>query len=324
TESAGPMTESTSETTTTDPTTTTETTTTAEPTTETMDPTTTTEMCPMSECTPGEVFVGEECGECGNQQRVCNDDCQWGSFECVDGSELCDIWMLRGDLSTWEGKRIGADGGDFHSPKEYIRGAFDVESLELGYVFTDTSYHILDLGNLEWIDSGPRDELFPELDGKEMYAAYNVHDLTDPPTTDVLTISTPENAHNYTYNLNTQAITYADTVLCCNWEPPELSPLESNVRAAWLSLDDYPWEILPDTDICDGEPIVESLPRHGAVIGAGKVHIQDVGFCFEFVEKHNFSEFEPFALPGAPPSAEVVGAAFWLDGLYVFRENLQD
>lgn len=50
------------------------------------------------------------------------------------------------------------------------------------------------------------------------------------------------------------------------------------------------------------------------------VHLAEAGSCFEFFAAPAYASFVAFRAPGAPPS-DVVGAAFWQDGLYVLPER---
>lgn len=279
--------------------------------------------CAEPECTPGQEEIGEDCGTCGYDHRSCQNDCTWSSWTCLDNSSLCDIWILDGNLSEWKGLRIEAAGGADHAPKDSIHFAFDIEQLKHGYVATQSTYHVLNLDTMTWIDSGDRGDLFPEIEGSTALAAYAINDIESPPSTaeDSITIQRSGLAEVYRFRVNDQLITHDQTVECCpDWGPEEYAPATpTSVRAWWLSLNEYPWTI-DDTLICEMEMI--PLPRFAAGVFGSDVHVQDVGTCFEFIQTDPFGEYEPFTLPDAPPSATVVGGAFWYDGLYIFREGI--
>lgn len=285
--------------------------------------TTSNPMCPEDAmCTPGDVQVGDPCGSCGNQERHCTDECTWSDWSCNDGPDQCDIWILDTELGEWDGMRAEANGGEFHRPTLPIRAAIDVNAKPFAYVFTDTTYHVLNLDSHTWVDSGERNELFPDLDGLELLAAYSVPDQENMvPMVESITVLTAGFALVYTLAVDEVQFEYQTTVPCCDqWAPEELRPDELKAQASWLSLEDYPWEHTAE-EFC-GMPLEGVLTRYGGVISEGKVHIQDSGYCHDFVEKHNFNEFEPMTLPGGPPSAEVVGGAFWHDRLYILREDI--
>lgn len=273
------------------------------------------------ECSPGEVEVGEGCESCGLQERACTAACTWGSWACVDHPESCGFWRLPTGSKTWEHYPLEGKGGLF-APQETIQAAFDVADRDEGWVLTGTSYHVLDLNTLTWKKMGPRSE-FDNLGGSKVIAAYSVNDGeggNQPDGQDNVTLHTSTSILVYDISLATGNITYLNELACCDeqWNGPD-SPDLADVRASWLDLqNEDKWLDTPVGD-CGGLPPDSPIDWYLGVITNSQVHISEIGNCFEFKDSMPFNQYPPFTYDGAPDDPTVIGAAYYADGLWLFK-----
>lgn len=285
----------------------------------TEDPSTTVSpSCPNGACNAeGSVEQDDACGVCGTLERRCFDGC-WTDWACYSGDDRCAIWVLGDDLTTWQRYRLAGAEINEHVPTEPILAAFDAHQLSIAYVFTDTTYHVLELNTMSWIFSGMRTELLPELDGVQLLAISSVNNTDDPisTATERINFITPGGIEVYNFHLSTQDFTYNET-LGYDFAPPEHSPIPTEIRSAWIDTGTYPWEFLPTT-VCEDQ--VQELTYYGAALTTNRVHLQELSSCYDFVASPLFISFPAFTLEGAPMASQLIGATFWHDGLFVFRE----
>ncbi len=292
---------------------------TTDPTTDTTDPT----GC-RGPCQPGEVDVGDECGSCGLSERTCDDQCEWGPTTCVEHLETCGFWRLPEGASAWERHPLYEGEEPAHAPGAPILAAFDISARDEGFVLTTQGYHVIDTKTLTWIRSGSLAEDFPSVVGKNILAAYATPDgeAGNMPTgRDGIAIFTPSNVYLYELTLASGAIKETDTVACCDdqWKSPQ-APETAEIRAFWIALDDAdPWGDYSLAE-CEGAPPGSTLDWYGAAITDNRVHLQNIGTCFDFVVEMPFSSWHPFDQAGGPADANEVGAGFLNGGdVWIFR-----
>ncbi len=315
--SSDPTTETTVDPTTTDPTT--------EPTTEptTTDPTTDPTGC-QGVCQPGEVELGDECGSCGLTERVCDELCEWGPSACVEHLETCGFWRLPEGATSWERHPLYTGEQPAHAPTEPVLAAFDISARGEAYILTAESYHVLDLQSLAWIRSGTLAAEFPTVAGKPILAAYATPDgeAGNMETgNDSIAIFTPTIVYLFSLKLGTHEVKASGSEPCCEdqWKSPQ-APATADIRAFWIALDDAdPWGEF-SLDNCEGAPPGTILDWYGAAITDSRVHLQNIGTCFDFVAELPFKGWHPFAQSGGPASALEVGAGFLNEGdVWIFR-----
>jgi hypothetical protein len=226
------------------------------------------------------------------------------------GAVECSMWVLEDRAAAWS---ASAAPGSAAAPDSPIRAAFDIESLGIAYVLTDSTYHVLRLSDRTYVEAGIRTAEFPELTS-ELLAASSVpagHAGSDP-TRESVTFMTRAGAVIYSFNISSSTFSHSRTVtdLGPEWEA-RLAPTLGMVRAGWLALED-------DDRWTSGSPSA-SCGRAGSrftvylafITSAG--HIFDAGTCAAFVQRASYVAFPPFTRGGAP-SSDSVAAAFYNDG----------
>ncbi len=266
-----------------------------------------------SECTPGEVALGDGCADCGVMTRVCDDNCQWGPELCEDDPGACAIWRLPKGAQAWEAFTRQGLGDDAHAPTSPVRAAFVIESRAEIYAVTDTKFHVLRAADMVWVDSGPRGARFPSIGNSPIYFAYSV--AQDP---EWVSFARGDDVLVYGFDEVANEFLYDQAFECCedndDWQTPYAPSSMSAVRGFWMDLEDASGWTPPGFGC---SPQTPSLANSIAV-SDGYVHLQDVGYCFDFLSKSQFTQFSPFALAGAPDN-NAIGGISWFDGLFVFK-----
>ncbi|MCA9718295.1 MAG: hypothetical protein H6713_26815 [Myxococcales bacterium] len=283
---------------------------TTDPTDPTTNPTTDPGACP-GECSPGQVEEGAPCDPCGVETRSCTDQCSWGAWSCED-AERCALWSLANGAVTWTTTRWSELGGQPDAPTTPIEAAFDATAHQLAVVLTHESFHVLDVPGQQWIDMGARSSLFPQLGDATLRAAYS----TNPGLAEQAPVSAVEDVAllsadsvwAYTgFHAPTLGHNFLFQEPCCNenanWQVPE-APAPGDLRAYWLDL--VGADLWVDVQ-CDGTPFA----FYGAALTDTTAHVQDIGYCFDFLYETGFSDYPPLALPGAPSSGALLGGAFY-------------
>jgi hypothetical protein len=109
---------------------------------------------------------------------------------------------------------------------------------------------------------------------------------------------------------------------CCDVPTDPLRPAYGDIRAYWTDIANTNEWVDVNLDACE-LPNTPLARRAGAVVVDETIHLQDLGSCpeFNYVYAETYSTFPPFALPGAPPSANALAAISNLNGLYAFGPN---
>ncbi len=271
--------------------------------------------CP-GECTPGQTELGAACAPCGTEERVCDDDCAWGEWSCVD-PEACALWSLPADDNAWTPIRWDELANPDMAPSAPVEASFSANAPRLGFILTHDSFHVLDLDSLSWVDAGDRAELFPELAGATVSFAFsfNSGELEGDPPTPLENVSMHAEGIAWSYG-GFDPIGYgANNVQsdpCCedndDWQVDE-APDPASVRGYWM-------------DIVGGAPWVDAIPltcgledppaAYGVAVTEDTAHVQDIGQCFDFVLAGSWQDIEPLSRPGAPSSGARVGGAFYM------------
>ena len=296
-------------------------TTTGEPPTSTISPpatatTGTPEACQdPPECQVGEIEDGVLCGGCGVMRRTCQSDCTWTPVTCMEALDTCAYWLLPEDAKEWQ--RIPVDPTAPFAPTTTVRAATDLGPQKQIYVFTSSTFHVLDVTTRTWTSAGNLDTLFPHITGKQLWW---VHSITiDPPDT-VVSLAAGDDAFAYKFTDATKTFTLDIQTPCCgaSWDAPDAPASPDAPRDAWSRLGD-PDSWLPGDpktlcELTDPSPVY----AYSAYITNENIYSQDLGYCFDFYAPTPYALFTPFSYPGAPDSALIGGAAS-LDGLWIFR-----
>lgn len=234
------------------------------------------------------------------------------------GAAGCAGWLLSRGAPTWT--PIARPSGPF-APTAPVRAAFDVESLNIAYVLTDTNYHVLRLSDRTYTGAGARSDLFPRSTGA-LINAYSItagHAGSDP-NLESITIESVTSAQIYSFNLTTRGVAFVSEVTDFGpaWADPS-APARSTIRAAWLALDnDAGWVSGVPSTLCPGG--TSSTTAYAGVISTSTVHVVEAANCFEFFTPIAYAAFPPFTRPGSP-RVEDVAATFYNHGdLWILAE----
>ena len=254
---------------------------------------------------------GERCGDCGVYT------CDTLDAVACERPE-CDVHILDRGARSW--RHIGIDRAARAAPQGPVVAAFNVRELDIAYVFTATTWHLLDLDDQTWAASGRVGQLLPEVMGS-LQAAYAVpsdHANGDRMNSGVYFLAGGL-AHVYQFNLASRGFTHQTTVSPQSGWDNEFSPQASQVRAWWIDVaHDQGWYGAVPADHCD---VMEDAPITVAITALAArqtVHVYDGGHCQAWVESWPETAFTPFAVSGSPRPA-AIHAAFWHQtALYVW------
>ena len=234
------------------------------------------------------------------------------------GAAGCAGWLLSRGAPTWT--PIARPPGPF-APTSPVRAAFDIESLSIAYVLTDSNYHILRLSDRTYTGAGARADLFPQSTGA-LINAYSVtagHAGGDP-NIEGITVESVTSAQSYDFNLTTRGVAFTREITDFGavWTGPR-APARSSIRAAWLALEnDSGWVTGAPSSLCPGG--ASATTAYAGVISTATIHVVEAGQCFDFYAPVAYTAFTPFTRPGAP-RVEDVAAAFYNRGdLWILAE----
>lgn len=277
---------------------------------------------PRVACAPDERFRAPRGGDCDDGNGMIHP----GAIEVCDGvdndcdpmsseEQVCPVLHLPAGGARWEA--LITDRDDPDAPRTPVRAAFDLESFGRAFLLTDTTWHLFSLSNGNWLDSGPLDEVMPEVAGAgSVRYAYSIPAAHVGGFSPVVTVVAGGGIFIYEY-LFVGVFRLRDVLSEDPWSSP-LAPRPDEVLAAWLAVDyAETWFRARPGDFCaaDGDPPLRVLLT---VMTATSQHVMESGHCFDFIERVSNGLFEPWDMPGAPSPA-TIDAAFWNEGLYVVR-----
>ncbi|MFU8804562.1 MAG: hypothetical protein ACNA8W_12185, partial [Bradymonadaceae bacterium] len=236
----------------------------------------------------------------------------------------CAAYNLAPGSTVWT-RRTYADLGLDTVLDGPVIAAFDVESRDIAFLFTRTSFYKVSLPNLGVLRTGSHSALHPRLDGTyEIHAAYSVPAAYNgkPSGRDDVIF-----AHRVLGQSNGRALVLeylpaSDGLgpsdaqwVTFSWagdtDPP---PANRALRALWLDVDNARgW--LGGSSSCG-----VYYGAYQAAVTTDRVHLRDTAACmpFDFVKSYPLSSFTPFTYTRAPVTTEI-GATFWWNGhLFVF------
>ncbi|MFO0561061.1 MAG: putative metal-binding motif-containing protein [Polyangiales bacterium] len=238
----------------------------------------------------------------------------------ADDRNACGLWQFNGSTGSWSTFALDAmaDAGapSPNAPASAIRFALDIESLRIAYVFTNTTYHVLDAQTRQWTASGSRATLIPQLAGADAFVGYTIpagHGGGDP-NLESAAILTTGGVINVQFDIAARRFTFRQTDPVPMWMPP--GPTYTSVRAAWLDVTNaYGWVTTAPSSLCATGPMMTG-PYAGAISG-DRVHIFEAGSCFVWAPTVPFATFAPFARPNAPPLARIATTFYQNGSLFV-------
>ncbi|MFT5358608.1 MAG: hypothetical protein ACI9KE_005847 [Polyangiales bacterium] len=234
------------------------------------------------------------------------------------GTAGCTGFVLRDGASAWTA--IPADATSAFAPATPVVAAFDIESVDLAYVVTGTTFHVLRPSDGAYIASGSLTTRFPGLSGFVLSATSIPagHGGSDA-NLEGVTFATRDLVFPFAYNLTTGRFTqngdpldYSD-----DWSSA-LAPDRNAVLGGWLALEN-------EDGWAPGSPRLSCAARgdefvvYLAYLADGQVHFYDAGQCFDFVARVAVGSFGPFQLPGAPDFAGVGGSFYHQGDLWMLN-----
>jgi hypothetical protein len=264
-----------------------------------------------------------DCDDTDADQFLGNDElCDGVDNDCdgspeVDGDGACGVWTLAGWSTTWVASSLNPLGS-IHAPAGGIEAAFTIEDLDLAWVITDSTFHVLDTVSMLWIDSGDRDALLPEIAGVDIVGGYAVAAYWGQYPDAYVYLSSATHVWVWTVDLDTQSFTLAlSQPHGTTFSSPD-APDPSQIDAIWLDLqNDNGW-------VNEGNPLQycgvgeSQVGVYMAYLAAGDVHINDAGWCFDFLASTSAASWSVFTFTDAPPPT-IARATTWTgDTLLLF------
>lgn len=243
--------------------------------------------------------------------------------DCESDPSACIAWHLPTGGESWAA--YPADDQP-HAPTEPAQAGFDIETFQLAYVLTASGFHVLDMTSAEWVQSGARTDLFPEL-GKNVVLRANAvpgywaeaHGAE--PGIVRLRIASATTEYVYDYNRNDDTFTFFEASLDFpRWNLDHINAVAlADIDAAWADVSNGPGWVFEDVSLgCPDESGV--VGPYLGIASSGMVFKKLSIPCFGFLPPQPFQEFAPFELPAAPPSDVVHAAAYnETSGLWIFR-----
>jgi hypothetical protein len=227
-----------------------------------------------------------------------------------------------------------------HAPTAPIVATFDIESLRVMYVFTQNTWHVLDLDpsrwnqtDGQWRESGSVESLGLLSDPAAraywmsgVQYAWSVPswhaDPQMPSSAEGLVFTTRSGALTYSFDLASRRFRFDEIVPVASirWEGHGV-PGPANVRGMWLDTHNLArWVTDSPASICGNVELPASTDEFYAVhLTATHVHFMDAGYCFRFFGSMPIEMFGPFRLPNAPPRERITDPSFNRDELWIVR-----
>ena len=267
--------------------------------------------CRLPRCGDGIVDSGEECDDGNNiSGDGCSSDCRIENLPILH-------WLSSG--STWWNQETVYFAWNQHAPTTPIVAAANVQERNEIYVFTRSTYHVLQVPSRNWIAHGTLSSSFSGLPTATFHAAYGV----SWPSTASTDITFFNGSQYYLYKVSTSFGTISfNTSGTIDWSYDPLAPNPANVKAVFLALENNRgWVDCSPNALCGGGGSVTG--PYAALLGTNNLfYIQESGYCFQVCYSTNASGFQPFSLTGAPQASRIQAMAYANGGLYVFTQTL--
>ncbi len=212
------------------------------------------------------------------------------------------VWTLDEDAASWQ---VSALPPSEHAPTTPIEAAFSLEEIGQLWVLTRGTWHVMQTADGAWIDSGSRNEIFPEVAGVNLGTAWSIPAGWRGAGSVAVTLQHDAVAAQYEYDLTTRSFRWTASV-GIYW-PESLAPSPGDARFAWTDVTNVNGWAAGDPAATCGAPSA-SVTAHVLVATRAEAHVYDGAYCFMFVARGPLASFGPFALPGAPDPATVTAA----------------
>ncbi|MGB1016629.1 MAG: hypothetical protein ACPG4T_21000, partial [Nannocystaceae bacterium] len=271
---------------------------------------------------------GDLCGACGEMIRVCVDSgCGWSEPFCGNAN-TCALWKLsEGPGGLWKGYR--AEDIEGSPPEGTIQVMFSLMYNQRLVVVTDSEYFVLDVAELEWIENGPRSDIFPEIGDSVLTSAFSLNEgaLVDQEPDLAEYVFLTAEGHAWEYALESASLLgfLTSSGPCCDgneiWEA-SLAPKPGALVAGWF--DHYNLHDWYPVDLGGCNNTEEGTPMGAHVVylaGDESVRLRDGTVCGEFVASVPVGEYEPFTRANAPDLA-TIAATSYLNGVYAMPATI--
>ena len=220
--------------------------------------------------------------------------------------------VLRDGAGSWTA--VPADATSAFAPPAPVVAAFDIESLDVAYVLTNTTFHVLRLTDGVYIASGSLSARFPGFTGIVSVAtSIPAGHAGGDANLEGVNLATRDLVFSFEYNIETQRFREAaDPVPFGDEWLSAFAPDRNVILDAWLALEnDDGWVPGSPRLSCgaNGDAFVVYL----AFLADDQVYIYDAGHCFDFVARIPAASFAPFQRSNAPDFASI-GGSFYHQG----------
>lgn len=266
--------------------------------------------CKMATCGDGYLWTGVE--ECDDGNNIAGDGC---SPDCKI-EKLPILYSIETTSAGWSTTTL-TYAGKPHAPTQPVIAAANVQTRGEAYVFTSTTYHVLTLPGMEWIEHGSISSKLPGANGANLTSAYGVSWDHDPFST--MAFIEGEWVRNYDIDHSTGAVTaHDDNPQFIDWtEVGDYPPQPQNLKDIWVALEnDQGWAPGNPNQICGAEGTTMG-PYAGGITNAGSIHMFDAGYCGVFYQMMPLGDFAPFGASGAPAAAGITAAFYVSPRLYI-------
>jgi hypothetical protein len=269
---------------------------------------------------------------CQQQQSVCGDlsdgcggflscgDCA-GNQVCMQGQCVCaDCGLHAYDAGSKSWSKVSLQANSTHQPSSQTSAAVLIEANDTALIFTNSSYHVLDLAQRRWTGSGLISQVIPQIADYQVTAG---NGLADEMSVTHVVLTTRKNATAKvlvgTYDATSGTFgNFSLDDFGDDWGAV-LAPDATRLRAAWIDIENTVGGVVEGTPdgLCPNAEGVGAYLAVQALLTDTNLHLYDASYCAAFSERLAFTRFTPFAAANSPDPTRI-HAAFYRDKkLYV-------
>mgnify|MGYP000091301722 CR=1 FL=1 len=269
--------------------------------------------CQQQQATCGDLSDGcggfLSCGDCAGDQT-----CVQGQCVCAD----CGLHVYDASSKSWS--KVSLQANPTHQPTSPTSAAVIIAANDTVLIFTQTTYHVLDLVQRRWVNSGQNNQIIPQLAD---YQIMSGNGLADEMNITHVVLTTRKNATAKvlvgTHDASTGTFgTFTLNDFGDDWGAV-LAPDATRLRAGWLDIANDESGVVDGTPdgLCPNAEGVAVYKAVQALLTDSNLHIYDASYCAEFSERRAFTRFEPFATATSPDPTRIHAAFFYEKKLYV-------
>ncbi len=217
----------------------------------------------------------------------------------------------------WHSELVAWKDGP-HAPRELVVAAAELDAMGMAYVFTQHTYHVLQVPNLVWSAHGSMSALFAEVPVGTITCGYGV---AWPDEDGTIYVTSGSHYWQYTVDRTTGRVSFfgGDEVPWDLGEPHVPDP--TRLVAMWANLaNSGDWAPGDPSQICGGSH-TEVGPYVAVLTSLHRVHIYEARDCWEWYADLPYASYGPFGAAGAPRGDEVTAAFHMGAVFYVFARR---